>query len=187
VHLALGALAMTALANAQFAVLARSGPVDVGLPESIAGLQSTFALFLFVETLLIPFERWFAERLGPRWLLALGSAGAAISWLLVSRSPGGRVLLLWSALGGVGAALFFAGSVTRALERFPDHWLRPVAAIAAAAALGAATAWPIAGAVRLPYPPALLPWSAAQGAILLVAATFLLRPPPAGWEPPAGA
>ncbi len=185
VHLAVGVVALMAIANVQFAVSRFASQPGEGLLGAITGVQSAFAAFLFVETLLVPMERWLVDRLGARPLLALGGALCVGSWLGTSRAGGDRALLAWLALGGLGAGLFYAGSVARALERFPDHWGRPLAAAAGACLLGISTAWPIAAAMGLPYAPALLPWDLAQAALVLVAAVFVLKPPPPEWEPPA--
>src|SRR5207247_1014005 len=77
-------LAQIPNANLQYAwTLFPSHIVKDGLGR-LSRVQETFALFVLLETWLVPFEGWLVDRIGPRLLTAIGGALIGISWVASS-------------------------------------------------------------------------------------------------------
>jgi OFA family oxalate/formate antiporter-like MFS transporter len=178
--LAAAVLAQIPNANLQYAwTLFPSHIVKDGLGR-LSRVQETFALFVLLETWLVPFEGWLVDRIGPRLLTAIGGALIGISWVGSStvHSLGG--LLFWyGVVGGVGGGIIYGATIATALKWFPDH--RGLTAGLVAAGFGAGAALSVAPIENVinhaGWRAAFLQFGIIQGIIVILAAMFLAAPP----------
>jgi OFA family oxalate/formate antiporter-like MFS transporter len=183
-ELAAGVVAMMAIANLQYAWTLFTVPLTQALGVKLSAVQVTFTLFILVETWLVPFEGYLVDRLGARLIVTLGGILVGIGWIgsgLVHSLMG---LYLTYCIGGLGAGAVYGACVGTALKWFPDH--RGLAAGATAGAYGfgtALTVLPIQAMIgNSGYQSAFIVWGIVQGIVVIVAAQFLVAPPP-GWKP----
>ncbi|MGB8967765.1 MAG: hypothetical protein WCC16_03080, partial [Candidatus Sulfotelmatobacter sp.] len=73
VQLVAGIIAMMAIANLQYAWTLFAKPLQAHMHVTLTAIQWTFALFIALETWLVPFEGYLVDRIGPRLMLGLGS------------------------------------------------------------------------------------------------------------------
>ncbi|MGC2259535.1 MAG: MFS transporter, partial [Candidatus Sulfotelmatobacter sp.] len=81
VQLIAGIVAMMAIANLQYAWTLFTTPIQAHLHISLKAVQWTFALFVLLETWLVPFEGYLVDRIGPRFMLGLGSFMVGLVWI----------------------------------------------------------------------------------------------------------
>lgn len=184
VHLVGGVLAMMALADAQYVASALARLPEAAPGEAAEAIRNALGAFLIAETLFVPIERQLLDRTSPVLLTGAGASLTVASWLLSGEAGGHGQLLAWAALGGLGAGLFYAGTVARSLVRFTEHRGRCLLGAAAACAAAVAPVLPVMGHLRAWPVPDLLPWSVAQAAVILLATLYVVKPLPPGWEPP---
>jgi len=167
-------------ANLQYAwTLFPSHMVDEGLGK-LSQVQGIFALFVLLETWLVPFDGWLVDRFGPRLLTLAGGVLIGISWVMCSTAHTLGSLLFWYGIvGGVGAGIIYGATVATALKWFSDH--RGLAAGLVAAGFGAGAALsvaPIEATIKAAgYRHAFLEFGILQGIIVILAALFLAAPP----------
>jgi len=185
VQLIAGIVAMMAIANLQYAWTLFTKPIQAHLHASLAAVQWTFALFIALETWLVPFEGYLVDRIGPRFMLGIGSVLVALGWVGSGRAESINSLYFWYALGGIGAGIVYGGTIGNALKWFPDHRGLCVGLTAGAYGIGTATTIaPIAAMMKTSgYQHTFIVWGIIQGIVVLACAIFLARPPE-GWTPP---
>ena len=185
VQLIAGIVAMMAIANLQYAWTLFTKPIQAHLHASLAAVQWTFALFIALETWLVPFEGYLVDRIGPRFMLGIGSVLVALGWVGSGRAESLNSLYFWYALGGIGAGIVYGGTIGNALKWFPDHRGLCVGLTAGAYGIGTATTIaPIAAMMKTSgYQHTFIFWGVIQGVVVLACALFLARPPE-GWTPP---
>ena len=185
VQLTAGIIAMMAIANLQYAWTLFTKPIQAHLHVSLVAVQWTFTLFIALETWLVPFEGYLVDRIGPRFMLGAGSIFVAIGWVGSGYAETVGSLYFWYAIGGIGAGIVYGGTVGNALKWFPDHRGLCVGLTAGAYGIGtASTIAPIANMLKTSgYQHTFIVWGWIQGAVVLVCALFLARPPE-GWAPP---
>jgi MFS transporter, OFA family, oxalate/formate antiporter len=185
--LVLSVFIVMALAGLQYAWPLLAGGPGADVRTSRAAVQDALAAYVLFEAVFIPLEGFLADRIQRPLLLAAGGAFAAVGLLGAGRAEAARTLVAFSAFGGVGAALVYGGTVGKALRRFPDRRFACVGATAGAACAVAALApWTLAAAARIPGGfEALLLLGVAEGAVIVVAALFVVDPP-ADSQPPLG-
>ena len=81
VQLIAGIVAMMAIANLQYAWTLFTKPIQTHLHASLVAVQWTFTLFIALETWLVPFEGYLVYRIGPRFMLGIGSVLVALCWV----------------------------------------------------------------------------------------------------------
>ena len=90
VQLIAGIVAMMAIANLQYAWTLFTKPIQAHLHVSLVAVQWTFTLFVALETWLVPFEGYLVDRIGPRFMLGIGSIMVGVGldriWLARRRS-----------------------------------------------------------------------------------------------------
>jgi OFA family oxalate/formate antiporter-like MFS transporter len=179
---------MMALAGVQYAWPVLSTGPGVGVRTSLTAMQDALAAYVILEAVFVPLEGFLADRLGRPVLLVAGGAVVAAGLLGAGRAESLRALVAFSALGGVGAALVYGATVGKALRCFPDRRVACVGVTAGASAAVAALApWTLAAAARFPGGfPALLLLGAAEGAVIVVAALFVVDPPGPSDSAPCG-
>ena len=184
IQLVAGIIAMMAIANLQYAWTLFAKPLQAHMHATLTAIQWTFALFIALETWLVPFEGYLVDRIGPRLMLGLGAIMVGLGWIGAGRAETVHSLYFWYGLGGIGAGIVYGGVIGNALKWFPDHRGLCVGLCAGAYGIGTAlTVPPIANMMKASgYQHTLIVWGFIQGFIVLACALFLARPP-AGWEP----
>src|SRR6201988_3084707 len=185
IQLVAGIFAMMAVANLQYAWTLFTKPIQAHLHATLVDVQWTIALFIALETWLVPFEGYLVDRIGPRIMLGFGAIAVAAGWMGAGRAESLHSLYFWYGLGGIGAGIVYGGTIGNALKWFPDHRGLCVGLTAGAYGIGTAlTVAPVDKMIRLSgYQHTLVVWGIIQGIVVLFAALFLARPP-AGWAPP---
>jgi OFA family oxalate/formate antiporter-like MFS transporter len=185
IQLTAGIVAMMAIANLQYAWTLFTKPIQAHLHVSLVAVQWTFTLFIALETWLVPFEGYMVDRIGPRFMLGLGSVMVALGWVGSGYAETIGGLYFWYSIGGIGAGIVYGGTVGNALKWFPDHRGLCVGLTAGAYGIGtASTIAPVASMLKTSgYQHTFIVWGFIQGAVVLIAALFLARPPE-GWTPP---
>ena len=183
-------LSMVAVANFQYGWTLFVKPLSAHLSKELALIQVTFTVFVLLETWLVPFEGWLADKLGPRLLVMIGGLAAGLGWVGSGRTESLTGLYLWYALAGLGAGIVYGTAVGSALKWFPDH--RGLAAGLTAAGFGAGAAFTVAPIAHMINPPgqpagsgyqhAFVTWGIIQAVTVIIAAQFL-KAPPSGWLP----
>ncbi len=176
---------MMAIANLQYAWTLFTKPIQNHLHVSLVAVQWTFTLFIALETWLVPFEGYLVDRIGPRFMLGIGSILVAVGWVGSGYAESIGSLYFWYSIGGIGAGIVYGGTVGNALKWFPDHRGLCVGLTAGAYGIGtASTIAPVANMLKMyGYQHTFIVWGLIQGAVVLVCALFLARPPE-GWAPP---
>ncbi len=188
IQLIAGIVAMMAIANLQYAWTLFTKPIQSHLNVTLTAVQWTFALFIALETWLVPFEGYLLDRIGPRLMLGFGGIMVGLGWIFSGYAESLHALYFWYALGGVGAGIVYGGTVGNALKWFPDHRGLCVGLTAGAYGIGTAlTVAPIANMIKNSgYQHTFIVWGVIQGAVVLLSALFLAKPP-LGWAPPGWA
>ena len=86
VQLAMGVVCMAMVANLQYGWTIFVNPIDAKYHWGKAAIQVAFTLFIFLQTWLVPFEAYLADRYGPRPLVLFGAVLVAASWVIYSRA-----------------------------------------------------------------------------------------------------
>src|SRR5579863_2996762 len=185
VQLIAGIFAMMAIANLQYAWTLFTKPIQAHLHATLVDVQWTIALFIGLETWLVPFEGYLVDKIGPRFMLGIGSVLVGLGWVGSGYAESLHTLYFWYALAGVGAGIVYGGTIGNALKWFPDHRGLCVGLTAGAYGIGTAlTVAPIDKMIKASgYQHTLVFWGIIQGFVVLAAALFLAKPP-AGWTPP---
>ncbi len=185
VQLIAGIIAMMAVANLQYAWTLFTSPLREHLHTTLPLVQLTFTIFILLETWLVPFEGALIDRIGPRLMLGIGGILVGAGWFGAGHAETLRSLYCWYGLGGVGAGFVYGGTVGNALKWFPDHRGLCVGLTAGAYGIGTAiSVAPIAHMIKASgYQQTLIVFGVIQGAIVLLTALFMAKPP-AGWAPP---
>jgi len=180
-----GIIAMMAIANLQYAWTLFTKPIQAHLHVTLVAVQWTFTLFIALETWLVPFEGYLVDRIGPRFMLGIGSVLVALGWVMSGKAESITSLYFWYSVGGIGAGIVYGGTIGNALKWFPDHRGLCVGLTAGAYGVGTATTIaPIASMLKTSgYQHTFVVWGIIQGIVVLACALFLARPP-MGWTPP---
>lgn len=188
IQLVAGIFAMMAIANLQYAWTLFTKPIQAHLHATLVDVQWTIALFIGLETWLVPFEGYLVDRIGPRFMLGIGSVLVGLGWVGSGYAESLHILYFWYALAGIGAGIVYGGTIGNALKWFPDHRGLCVGLTAGAYGVGTAlTVAPIDKMIRVSgYQHTLIVWGIVQGILVLAAALFLAKPPegwlPEGWK-----
>lgn len=181
-----GVFAMMAVANLQYAWTIFVDPIQGHMHATLRDVQWTIALFIGVETWLVPFEGYLVDRIGPRFMLGMGAFFVGLGWMGAGWAESMHMLYFWyGVFGGIGAGMVYGGTIGNALKWFPDHRGLCVGFTAGAYGVGTAlTIIPITNMLKATnYQHTFLVWGAIQGVVVLAAALFLAKPPE-GWAPP---
>jgi OFA family oxalate/formate antiporter-like MFS transporter len=185
VQLVVMIIAMAAIANIQYAWTLFTLPLTRHYHVTLAAVQVAFSAFVLTETWLVPAEGYLIDRLGIRVMLIGGGVLVGLGWIGPGLwAPNVATVILWYALGGVGAGAVYGGSVGNAIKWFPDRRGLATGLVAGAYGVGTAlTVAPVAAMIKSSgYAHAFTVWGIIQGAIV-IAAAGLVTHPPAGWVP----
>ena len=86
VQLIFGVVCMAMVANLQYGWTIFVNPIDARYHWGKAAIQVAFTLFILLETWLVPFEAYLADRFGPRPLVMVGAVLIALCWIIYSRA-----------------------------------------------------------------------------------------------------
>jgi MFS transporter, OFA family, oxalate/formate antiporter len=178
IYLALAAVAMVCIANLQYGWTLFVNPLADAHGWKKAAIQSAFALFVLLETWVVPFNGFVADRIGPKPMVAVGAILVAIGWVINAHTGSLNGLFLGEALSGIGAGVIYGTMVGIAVKWFPDRRGLAVGLTAAGFGAGAAlTVIPIADMIKHGgYGAAFQTFGIIQGALVFVIAFFLRFP-----------
>ena len=170
---------MMMIANLQYGWTLFVNPLNAQWGWSKAAIQVSFTIFVLVETWLVPFEAALVDRYGPRRMVIIGGIFAALGWVVNSFASSLEVLYLGAVLAGIGAGIVYGTCVGNAVKWFAGR--RGLAAGLTAMGFGAgaaATIIPLSLTIKSSgYAHAFLVFGLLQGAIVVIAAMFLVTPP----------
>ena len=179
VQLVLGIICMAMIANLQYGWTVFVNPMHDKMGWTKAAIQVAFSVFVLTETWLVPVEGWAMDKFGPRPVVMFGAVLVAAAWVMNSMADSLEMLYFAAVIAGVGAGSVYGTCVGNALKLFPDK--RGLAAGLTAAGFGAGAAItiiPISNMVKTGgYQQAFFTFGLLQGAVILVLALFLVRPP----------
>jgi OFA family oxalate/formate antiporter-like MFS transporter len=188
-QLALGILAMLAIANLQYAWTFFVTPLQKHYHTQLAVIQFTFFIFILAETWLVPLEGFLIDKVGPRVIMAIGGVLVGLGWFGSGNwAPTIQSLYFWYVLGGIGAGAVYGGTIGNAMKWFPDHRGLAVGLTAGSYGIGTAlSVAPIAAMItKNGYQYTFGFWGILQGIVVFLAALFIVAPPkgwvPAGWS-----
>jgi len=185
-QLVFGIICMALVANLQYAWTLFVPPMQSETGWAKAAIQVSFAVFIFVETWLVPVEGWMVDKFGPRAVVLIGAVFAAAGWVMDGYATSLNVLYVAAVISGIGAGCVYGTCVGNALKWFPDK--RGLAAGLTAAGFGAGAALtviPIANMINVSgYRSAFIFFGLAQGILIFILALLLTKPtPPKGIQP----
>jgi OFA family oxalate/formate antiporter-like MFS transporter len=169
---------MAMIANLQYGWTIFVGPIDAKHHWGKAAIQGTFTLFILLETWLVPFEAYLADRFGPRLLVMIGGGMIGYSWILFSRANTLTALYIGGMIGGVGTGLVYGTCIGNALKWFQTR--RGLAAGVTAAGFGAGAALTVLPLMHSlasnGYEATFFRFGMLQGIVVLLAALALKKP-----------
>jgi OFA family oxalate/formate antiporter-like MFS transporter len=178
IQLVSGVICMAMIANLQYGWTVFVGPIDAKHHWGKAAIQGTFTLFILLETWLVPFEAYLADKFGPRLLVMVGGVMIGFSWVLFSWANTITALYVGGMIGGVGTGLVYGTCIGNALKWFQTR--RGLAAGFTAAGFGAGaalTVLPLMHSITSSgYEATFFRFGLLQGAIVLLAALALKKP-----------
>src|SRR6185312_13603909 len=177
-QLLFGIVCMVMVANLQYGWTLFVNPMHDKHGWAISDIQWAFAIFVLLETWLVPVEGWFVDRFGPGLVVLFGGVLCGLAWTINSFAGSLSMLYLGAALGGIGAGAVYGTCVGNALKWFPDH--RGLAAGLTAAGFGMGSAFtvvPIASMIKADgYEAAFLWFGLGQGISCVIVSFFLKAP-----------
>lgn len=179
VQLVFGVVCMAMVANLQYGWTIFVNPIDARYHWGKAAIQVAFTLFILLETWLVPFEAYLADRFGPRPLVMVGAFLIALCWIIYSRAATLSMLYVGAGIGGIGTGLVYGTCIGNAVKWFEKR--RGLAAGLTAAGFGAGAALTIVPLTRSlnasGYQATLFKFALIQGSVVLIAALALKKPP----------
>jgi OFA family oxalate/formate antiporter-like MFS transporter len=179
VQLVAGIVCMAMVANLQYGWTVFVEPINASTGWKISAIQVSFAIFVLVETWLVPFEAALVDRYGPRRMVLIGGVFAALGWVVNSFASSLEVLYLGAILAGIGAGIVYGTCVGNALKWFAGK--RGLAAGLTAGGFGAGAALtiiPLSNMVKTSgWQETFLVFGILQGAVVVIASLFLVTPP----------
>ncbi len=114
-------VAMTMIANLQYAWTLFVVPLQQGNGWALADVQWAFTLFILLQTWVQPLDGWLIDRLGPRLFITVAGVLSGVGWAALGSASTIPQLYLFYAMGGIGAALVYSGSIGSALKWFRNR------------------------------------------------------------------
>lgn len=178
VQLALGVICMITVANLQYGWPLFIKPIGEKFNWYRPAIDVSFTIFILLQTWLVPIEGWFVDKYGSRLMVVAGGALAGLGWMLNSFTDSLQMLYLAALVGGIGAGCVYGACVGNALKWFPTRRGLAVGLTAAGYGAGSAlTVGPIGDMIAAQgFEHAFLSFGVAQGVIIMIAGSFLLKP-----------
>ena len=185
-QLLVGVICMVQIANLQYGWTLFVNPIQEKFGWDRADIQVAFAIFVLMETWLVPVEGWLVDKFGPKIVVVCSGLLVAAAWVINAYATSLTMLYVGAVVAGVGAGAVYGTCVGNALKWFPDR--RGLAAGLTAMGFGAGSALtviPIANTIKSDgYEAAFLWFGLLQGTIIFVLAWFL-KSPDASFKAPA--
>jgi MFS transporter, OFA family, oxalate/formate antiporter len=177
-QLVFGVICMVAAANIQYAWTLFVPEIQKTFGWQRAAIQTTFTIFVLLQTWLTPFEGYFIDRFGPRITVLIGGFFTGLSWVLYSYAGSLNAFYLGAAAGGIGVGCVYATCINNAIKWFPDKRGLAVGLTAGAYGAGSAlTLIPIANMIAGGgFRDAFFWYGLLQGAIIMLASNALRAP-----------
>ncbi|HEX3473532.1 MAG TPA: oxalate/formate MFS antiporter [Kofleriaceae bacterium] len=177
-QLIFGVVCMAMIANLQYSWTLFVTPIQKKYHWDLELVQTAFAVFVFLETWLVPVEGWLADRLGPRMVVIGGGVLAGLGWVLSGVADSLWFLYIAYGIAGIGAGAVYGTCVGNALKWFPER--RGLAAGITAAGFGAGaavTVFPLAWLIDAhSYEAAFLWGGLIQGTVIVIFGLLLAAP-----------
>ena len=179
VQLIAGVVCMAMIANLQYGWTVFVDPIGAKHGWGRAAIQVSFAVFVIVETWLVPFEAALVDRYGPRFMVAIGGVLAGLAWVIDAGADSLPVLYAGGVVAGVGAGIVYGTCIGNALKWFGGR--RGLAAGLTSAGFGAGAAISVVPLTLMikssGYEHTFFIFGLIQGGVILVASMLLLKPP----------
>src|ERR1700676_999283 len=118
VQLIAGVVCMGMIANLQYGWTIFVDPMQAKHGWGRAAIQVSFAVFVIVETWLVPFEAALVDKYGPRVMVAIGGLLAGLAWVIDSKADSLAMLYVGGAIAGIGAGIVYGTCIGNALKWF---------------------------------------------------------------------
>ncbi len=178
IQLIAGIVCMVAAANIQYSWTLFVPEIQTTFGWQRAAIQTTFTIFVIVQTWLTPIEGYLIDRFGPRIMVFIGGFFTGLAWVIYSYAGTLNDSYLGAVCAGIGVGCVYATCVNNAIKWFPDR--RGLAVGLSAGGYGAGSALtiiPIASAIAAGgFRDAFFWYGIIQGAIIMVAALALRAP-----------
>src|SRR5262245_7418306 len=184
-QLILGVVCMVAAANIQYAWTLFVPEIQKTFGWQRAAIQTTFTIFVLVQTWLTPFEGYLIDRIGPRIMVLIGGLFTGLAWIINSYVASLTGYYIAAVIGGIGVGCVYATCVNNAIKWFPDRRGLAVGLTAGAYGFGSAlTIIPIANMIANGgFRAAFFWYGLIQGIIIMLAALALRAPQPGETRP----
>ena len=180
-QLVLGVACMVAAANIQYAWTLFVPEIQKTFGWQRAAIQTSFTIFILVQTWLTPIEGYLIDRLGPRIIVLIGGFFTGLAWIIDSYATSLTGYYVGAAIGGIGVGCVYATCVNNAIKWFPDRRGLAVGFTAGAYGFGSAlTIIPIANMIAAGGFRAAFFWYGLVQGIIIMLASLALRAPHAG-------
>lgn len=178
-----GVLCMVAAANIQYAWTLFVPEIQNAFGWERAAIQTTFTIFIVVQTWMAPVEGYFIDKYGPRVMVFFGGLLTGASWIIDSYATSLATFYFSAVIGGIGVGCVYATCINNAIKWFPDRRGLAVGLTAGGYGAGsAATIIPIANMIANDgFQQAFFWFGLVQGAAIMLF-SLALRPPPAGYS-----
>ena len=118
--LALAVVAMVCIANLQYGWTLFVNPLSTAHGWKKSEIQSAFTAFVLAQVWVVPFNGWFADRYGPKPMVALAGIAIAVGWYIDAHAGTISRLVLGEIVSGIGAGLVYGTMVGVAVKWFPE-------------------------------------------------------------------
>ena len=180
-QLVLGVACMVAAANIQYAWTLFVPEIQKTFGWQRAAIQTSFTIFILVQTWLTPIEGYLIDRLGPRIIVLIGGFFTGLAWIIDSYATSLTGYYVGAAIGGIGVGCVYATCVNNAIKWFPDRRGLAVGFTAGAYGFGSAlTIIPIANMIAAGGFRVAFFWYGLVQGIIIMLASLALRAPHAG-------
>ena len=179
----IGILCMVAAANIQYAWTLFVPDIQKTFGWERAAIQTTFTIFIVVQTWMAPVEGFLIDKYGPRVMVFFGGLLTGLSWIIDSYATSLTTFYISAVIGGIGVGCVYATCINNAFKWFPDRRGLAVGLTAGGYGAGSAlTIIPIANMIAADgFQQAFFWFGLVQGAAIMLF-SLALRPPPAGYS-----
>jgi OFA family oxalate/formate antiporter-like MFS transporter len=185
-QLILGVACMVAAANIQYAWTLFVPEIQKTFGWQRAAIQTTFTIFILVQTWLTPLEGYLIDRFGPRIIVLIGGFFTGLAWIIDSYATSLTGYYVAAVIGGIGVGCVYATCINNAIKWFPDRRGLAVGFTAGAYGFGSAlTIIPIASAIAAGGFQAAFFWYGLVQGIIIMLASLAMRAPRAGETKPS--
>jgi MFS transporter, OFA family, oxalate/formate antiporter len=144
-QLLLGFITMMTISSPQYVWTLFVKPFQTTTGGALPAIQLTISILIVLQTWLSPAQGFLVDKLGPRFLIAIGAAMSGAGWILASKVTTLEGLYLsYGLLCGIGTGIVYIGIVGQMVKWFPDRRGLATGVVAAGYGFGAIlTTFPI--------------------------------------------